>query len=63
MNKAQPFRQHHITRALRAAAAAGAPNPTCTIRCSDGTVFTISSKPDDAAIPPPKKTPSRKSAR
>jgi hypothetical protein len=35
-NKAQPFRQHHITRALRGAVAAGVPNPTVEFHTPDG---------------------------
>jgi hypothetical protein len=51
-NKPQPFRQHQITRALRAAAAAGVANPTCTICLSDGTELVVGGaggKPGDKA--------------
>jgi hypothetical protein len=47
MNKAQPFRQHHITRALKAAAAAGVPNPSVSVRCPNGTIITVDSKPSE----------------
>jgi hypothetical protein len=36
MNKTQPFRQHLAARALRAAAAAGVPNPTVEFHSADG---------------------------
>jgi hypothetical protein len=36
-NQAQPFRQHHVTRALKAAQAAGVKNPTVQVRLPNGT--------------------------
>jgi hypothetical protein len=54
-NKSQPFRQHQITRALRAAVAAGMPNPSVSVRCPNGTVITIDSKADAAAVGKPGK--------
>jgi hypothetical protein len=51
MNKAQPFRQHHITRALKAAAAAGVPNPSVSVRCPNGTIITVDSKPGETDSP------------
>jgi hypothetical protein len=41
-NRAQPFRQHHIARALKAAAAAGAPNPTVEFHTPDGGKIVVS---------------------
>jgi hypothetical protein len=35
-NRSQPFRHHHVVRALRAAAAAGAPNPSVEFHSADG---------------------------
>jgi hypothetical protein len=44
MNKTQPFRQHHITRALKAASAAGMHNPTLTVQLlPTGATITIGS--------------------
>jgi hypothetical protein len=43
-NKAQPFRQFHITRALKAAEAAGMRNPTCTVSLPNGTTIAIASE-------------------
>jgi hypothetical protein len=54
-NRPQPFRQHQITRALRAAVAAGMPNPSVLVRCPNGTVITIDSKSDAVAILKPGK--------
>jgi len=61
MNKAQPFRQHQITRALKAAAAAGVPDPSVQVHCPDGTVFTIGSKSDKAQSVKSAKVSSRNS--
>jgi hypothetical protein len=54
MNKAQPFRQHHVTRALRGAVAAGVSNPSCTVRLPGGATITIDSKPEAASAVIPK---------
>jgi hypothetical protein len=44
MNKAQPFRQHHITRCLKAAADAGVRDPTVTVQIlPTGATITIGS--------------------
>ena len=43
-NKPQPFRQFHITRALKAASAAGMRNPTCTVSLPNGTTIAIGSE-------------------
>jgi hypothetical protein len=44
MNKVQPFRQHHITRALKAASAAGMRDPTVTVQLLPaGATITIGS--------------------
>jgi len=40
-NREQPFRQHHVTRALKAAAAAGVANPSVRIRTPGGTEYHI----------------------
>jgi hypothetical protein len=46
-NQPQAFRQHHLTRALKAAAAAGTRNPTVTVTLPTGATITIGSgKPD-----------------
>ena len=56
-NKNQPFRQHHVTRALRGAVAAGLPNPSCTVRLPGGATITIDGGKSDeaAALPKPGK--------
>jgi hypothetical protein len=48
VNKPQPFRQHHITRALRGAEAAGMRNPTVEVHLlPTGAKITVGSgKPD-----------------
>jgi hypothetical protein len=48
-NKPQPFRQHHITRALRAYAAAGRPEATVEVRLPSGATITVGSRPDAAS--------------
>jgi hypothetical protein len=56
------FKHRDVVRAFRAASAAGVPNPSVHVRCPNGTVITIDSKPDAAAsaIPKPGKAqPSR----
>ena len=40
-NQPQPFRQHHLTRALRAAKAAGMDNPSVKVRLPSGVEFHI----------------------
>jgi hypothetical protein len=40
-NRSQPFRQHHIARALRAASAAGMQNPTVEVRLPTGATIVI----------------------
>ena len=40
-NTPQPFRQHHLTRALRAAKAAGLDNPSVKVRLPSGVEFHI----------------------
>jgi hypothetical protein len=61
-NKTQLFRQHHVTRALRGAVAAGVPNPSCTVRLPGGATITIDSKPDAVAAVIPKPGKARQSA-
>jgi hypothetical protein len=65
MNKSQPFRQHHVTRALRGAQAAGLSNPSCTVRLPGGATITIDSKPDEvpAARPGKVRPPASRSSR
>jgi hypothetical protein len=50
-NTPQAFRQHHVTRALRAAAAAGMHDPTVTVTLlpTGATITVGSGKPDNAA--------------
>jgi len=51
MNKAQPFRQHHITRALKAASAAGMRDPTVTVQLLPaGATITIGSGKPGASV-------------
>ena len=55
-NQPQPFRQHHITRALRAYAAAGRPDATVEVRLPSGATITVGSGKSDAeaaAMPKP----------
>jgi len=40
-NQPQLFRQHLITRALRAATRAGVVNPSCTVQLPDGVTLVI----------------------
>jgi hypothetical protein len=49
MNKKQAFPQHHITRALKAASAAGVINPSVEVRLPGGATITVGGKPDKAA--------------
>jgi hypothetical protein len=56
-NQPQPFRQHHLTRALRAAKAAGMDNPSVKVRLPSGVEFHIGG---EVTAPKPKKaTPLR----
>jgi hypothetical protein len=55
-NKPQPFRQFHITRALKAASAAGMRNPTCTVSLPNGTTIAIGS---EGSMPKSKKSEQR----
>ena len=57
-NTPQPFRQHHITRALKAYAAAGRPDATVEVRLPSGATITVGSgKPavPDRPVPSPSK--------
>ena len=42
-NRDQPFKQHLITRALRAASRAGVVNPSCTVQLPSGVTLVIGS--------------------
>jgi hypothetical protein len=49
-NQSQPFRQHHIARAIRAARAEGITNPTVEVRLPTGATIVIGGaggKPDE----------------
>jgi hypothetical protein len=52
-NRHQPFRQHHVTRALKAAHAAGVANPSVTFHTPDGGKIVISGKSDATAVRKP----------
>ena len=52
-NQPQPFRQHHLTRALRAAKAAGMDNPSVKVRLPSGVEFHIGG---EVPTPKPKKS-------
>lgn len=54
-NQPQPFRQHHLTRALRAAKAAGMDNPSVKVRLPTGVEFHIGGEVPTAS---PKKSTS-----
>src|SRR5262245_65418826 len=56
-NTPQPFRQHHLTRALRAAKAAGMDNPSVKVRLPSGVEFHIGGEVPTAS--PKKSTPLR----
>jgi hypothetical protein len=60
MNKAQVFRQHHVTRLLRGAAAAGMKDPSVTVElkptgatmtCTPGKTAPATAKPAKALAP------------
>jgi hypothetical protein len=48
-NQPQLFRQHLITRALRAATKAGVVNPSCTVQLPDGVTLVIGAAGGTAA--------------
>jgi hypothetical protein len=54
MNKAQPFRQHHITRALRAASAAGVSDPHVRITLPGGGELHVGGGGEVPKAPPKK---------
>jgi len=58
MNKSQPFRQHQLTRALKAAQAAGGANPHVRVVLPNGTQLFLSGGEVQEA-PPKKSTPLR----
>ena len=49
VNRPHQFKHRDVVRAFKAAAAAGVSNPSVQVRCPNGTVITIDSKPDAAA--------------
>jgi len=53
-NTPQTFRQHQITRALKAAAAAGVKDPHVKIHLPNGTVFHVGGGGEVPAAPPKK---------
>jgi hypothetical protein len=53
-NRVQPFHQHHVRRALKAAAAAGMSNPSVEVRLPSGATIAVSGavdKPPRAVSP------------
>lgn len=61
-NQSQPFKAHHVVRALKAAVTAGVTNPSVEVHLPNGTTLVIGSgKPGELAsgIPKPGKTPPR----
>ena len=48
-NKPSQFRLRDVTRAFKAAAAAGVSDPSVQVRCPNGTIITIGGKSDLAA--------------
>jgi hypothetical protein len=64
-NQPHQFKHRDVVRAFKAASAAGVSNPSVQVRCPNGTVITIDSKPDavTAVIPKPGKAPSSRSSR
>ena len=59
-NRPQPFRQHHVRRALKAASDAGVPDPAVCIRLPGGAELTVGAgaavgRPTAAAIVKPGK--------
>jgi hypothetical protein len=60
MNKTQPFRQHHITRGLRAQLAAGVCDPSVQVCLPDGTRFVFGGSKPDAAFAEGGKGPANK---
>jgi hypothetical protein len=51
MNKSQPFRQHQLTRALKAAQAAGGANPHVRVVLPNGTQLFLSGGEVEAPVP------------
>jgi len=52
-NQSQPFRQHHIKRALKAAEAAGMRNPMVEVHLPTGTKLIIGSQPAAKTVSKP----------
>jgi hypothetical protein len=58
------FKLRDVTRAFRAAEAAGVRDPRVEVKCPNGSVITIDSKPDKGtAAPMPGKVPPSRSSR
>jgi hypothetical protein len=60
VNKVQPFRQHHISRALKAAAAAGMTRPRLELKLPGGGVMVIGDDGEPAGSKAP--GPARKAS-
>lgn len=56
-NKAQPFLQHHVARALRGAVAAGVSNPSVEVRLPSGASITVGGGNGKPAAVIPKRVP------
>lgn len=61
-NQAQPFRQHHIARALRAASNAGMRNPKIEVRLPTGASIVVTGDKDEPNRPAKSRAASRSSA-
>jgi hypothetical protein len=62
-NQPHQFKHRDVVRAFKAAAAAGVSNPSVHVRCPNGTVITIDSKPEAVTAVIPKSGKVRSSAR
>jgi hypothetical protein len=59
-NKTQPFRAHHVARALRGVAAAGLTNPQVEVRLPTGATIVVSGSTKDNKDLGPKKSAQKK---
>ena len=62
-NQPHQFKHRDVVRAFKAASAAGVSNPSVHVRCPNGTVITIDSKPDAVTAVIPKSGKVRQPAR